>query len=72
MNMKSKDTLYEIKEDLISEINLNFSSKQYKLINAVAQAALNILYEEAMVSMSNACKANENSLNDLAHKVEKL
>lgn len=69
--MNAKESLNQIKNSLIAEINQNFNSKQYKLINAVAEAALNILYEEALIAINSKHVQSDNSLSGLANDVEK-
>lgn len=72
MKTNSQDNLEMVKKKLITEINQNFTAKQYNLIIACASAALDILYEEALKAIGEDCIEDENSLSDLAKFIEKV
>jgi hypothetical protein len=72
MKTNTQDNLEMVKKKLITEINQNFTAKQYNLIVACATAALDILYEEALKVIDEDCNENDNSLSDLAKFIEKV
>lgn len=71
MNLEFENSLYQVKNSLISEINQNFNANQYRLINAVAEAAINMLYEEAMSQISKVNQYDNNELSKLVRYEEK-